>query len=99
MSNGYNSASPFYNTPINGSYLDVLEFKDIPSVASDIEYEIMAQHAFRPDLLAFDFYGNARLWWVFAVRNKDKIKDPVYDLFAGQKIRIPQIETLRALGL
>jgi hypothetical protein len=99
MANGYNSSSPFYTTPINGSYLDILEFRDIPIIESDIEYEILAQHQYRPDLLAFDFYGNSRLWWVFAVRNKDKIKDPIYDLYAGQKIKIPQLETLRSIGL
>ena len=99
MANNYNSSSPYYATPVVENYLDILSFKDIPLVESDIEYEILAQHEYRPDLLAFDFYGNSRLWWVFAVRNKDKIKDPIYDLFAGQKIRIPQIETLRALGL
>jgi hypothetical protein len=99
MANSYNSSSPYYTTPINGSYLDIIDFRDIPAIESDIEYEILSQHQYRPDLLAFDFYGNAKLWWVFAVRNKDKIKDPIYDLYAGQKIRIPQTETLKSLGL
>jgi len=95
----YSNTSPYYNTPKIGSYLDILEFRDIPVVASDEEYEILMQHQHRPDLLAYDLYGDSNLWWVFAVRNKDIIKDPVYDLYAGQKIKLPQESTLRSLGL
>ena len=96
---GYSSSSPYYSTHNTGAYLDVLTLRNIPNVASDVEYEILVQHEYRPDLLAYDLYGDAKLWWVFAVRNKDKIKDPVYDLYAGQRIKLPQLETLRSLGL
>lgn len=95
----YNSTSPYFSTPITDGYLDVIEFRDIPPNVTDIDYEILSQHQYRPDLLAYDFYGDSRLWWVFAVRNKDILKDPVYDLYAGQKIKVPQIDTLRSLGL
>jgi hypothetical protein len=54
----------------------------------------------RPDLLAYDIYGDSQLWWVFAVRNKDIIKDPVYDMVAGITIRLPQMTTLKqSLGI
>jgi hypothetical protein len=95
----YSTTSPYYKTSFNGSYLDVIEFIDIPEIVSDVEYEILLQHQYRPDLLAFDLYGDQGLWWVFAVRNKDKIKDPIFDLYAGQKIKLPQPETLKSLGL
>ena len=53
----------------------------------------------RPDLLAFDLYGDVGYWWVFAVRNKSILKDPIYDLVPGRTIYIPQAETIRsALG-
>ena len=51
----------------------------------------------RPDLLAFDMYGSARLWWVFAQRNMDVLVDPVYDLIPGTQIYIPQGPQLRSL--
>jgi hypothetical protein len=95
----YHNFSPYYRTPTDSLYLDILEFRDIPMLASDPEFEILTQHEFRPDLLAFDLYGESRLWWVFAVRNMDKIKDPVYDLYSGQRIKLPQLETLRSIGL
>ena len=40
------------------------------------------------------------LYWVFAQRNMDIIKDPVYDMEPGVEIFIPQGESLfRVLGL
>jgi hypothetical protein len=41
-------------------------------------------------LLAYDLYGSTKLWWVFAQRNMNVIKDPVYDMVTGTKIYLPQ---------
>jgi hypothetical protein len=36
---------------------------------------------------------------VFAVRNKDIIKDPVYDFIPGQVIHLPQLDSIKkAIG-
>jgi hypothetical protein len=49
--------------------------------------------------LAYDLYGSSKYWWVFAQRNMEILKDPVYDLVAGIKIYLPQGPKLRqALG-
>jgi hypothetical protein len=54
----------------------------------------------RPDLLAYDLYGNAALWWVFIARNPNVIEDPLLDFRAGVSIYIPKKETLvKDLGL
>jgi hypothetical protein len=96
----YKNSSPYYQTSMQGNYLDITRFRNIPSFADDVEYEILPQYEYRPDLLAYDLYDDVNLWWVFAVRNKDVIKDPVYDMYAGQKIRIPLLQTLQqVLGL
>jgi hypothetical protein len=51
-------------------------------------------------MLAYDLYGDAGLWWVFAVRNPNVITDPVFGFTAGTTIYIPLKETLVAdLGL
>lgn len=76
-------------------YLDVLNFIDIPSQADDIEFEITSLYMHRPDLLSYDIYGDSQLWWVFAVRNKDILKDPVYDFVPGQRIFLPKLETIK----
>lgn len=90
----YSKFSPYYYTKISGSYLDVIAFRNIPGQVDDVEFEILPQYEHRPDLLAYDLYGNEALWWVFAVRNKDKIKDPIFDLYAGQTIFLPKKTTL-----
>jgi hypothetical protein len=93
----YNKTSPYYNTPITNGYLDVMEFRNLPSERDDILFEVTATYENRPDLLAHDIYKDSRLWWVFAIRNKTIIKDPVYDLKAGVKIYLPKMSTLKSV--
>lgn len=96
----YSKTSPYFDTNLNKSYLEVLTLRDIPNQSDDIFFTVTQQYANRPDLLAYDLYGDVNLWWVFAVRNKDIIKDPVFDMFAGQRIYLPKLSTINAaLGL
>jgi hypothetical protein len=96
----YSKTSPYYLTNDTGQYLDVLTFRDIPAQVDDILFTVTQQYTHRPDLLAYDLYGDVNLWWVFAVRNKTTIKDPVYDMVAGQKIYLPNLATINsALGV
>lgn len=95
MSSIYSKLSPYYSTEINGSYLDIVNFRNIPNQSDDVYYTITSQYEFRPDLLAYDLYGDSNLWWVFSVRNKDLIKDPIYDMYAGQSIYLPKLSTLK----
>lgn len=93
----YSKTSPYYTTPITNGYLDVMEFRDLPNERSDTLFEVTATYENRPDLLAYDLYQDAGLWWVFAVRNKRTIKDPVYDLKAGVKIYLPKMSTIKSV--
>jgi hypothetical protein len=90
----YSKTSPYYTTSIVNGYLDVMSFRDIPYQTDDILFEVTATYENRPDLLAYDLYQDSNLWWVFAMRNKTVIKDPVYDLVAGAKIYLPKKSTL-----
>jgi hypothetical protein len=95
----YSNFSPYYSTAETNGYLDIMSFRDIPSQTDDILFEVTKKYQHRPDLLAYDLYNDVRLWWVFAVRNKNKLKDPVFDLTAGIKIYLPKITTINtALG-
>ena len=91
----YAKTSPYYNTSITNNYLDVINFRDIQSYRDDLLFQVTATYEHRPDLLAYDLYKDARLWWVFSVRNKSIIKDPVFDLIAGVKIYLPKASTLK----
>lgn len=96
----YLASSPYFNTELYGEFLDVLSYRPIPKEVDDIVYIIKPQHALRPDLLAYDLYGDANLWWVFAVRNPNSIEDPIFDFQAGVSIFLPKSTTLkRVLGL
>ena len=87
----------FYgNTPINSAgYLDILKPKPIPVAGDDVLYEITPAYNRRPDLLAYDLYAKKELWWVFAQRNPDVLKDPIFDFTPGTKIYLPQGKKLR----
>jgi hypothetical protein len=98
MSN-YSTFSPYKETPINSYYLDLWVPRQLPIDPEDTLLEIPSQFEHRPDLLAYEAYGDARLWWVFAVRNPTVLKDPIYDLVSGVKIYIPKKQTvLNTLG-
>jgi hypothetical protein len=87
---------PYKNTRItNSGYLDIMTIRPVPSNKDDIFYEIIPAYNYRPDLLAYDLYGHKELWWVFAQRNMDIIKDPIYDFVAGTKIYLPQGNLLK----
>lgn len=79
----------------NQGYLDILNPQTVPAANNDILWEITNNYSLRPDLLANDLYGSKDLWWVFAQRNMDTLKDPVFDFVAGTKIYIPQGSNLQ----
>jgi hypothetical protein len=93
--------SPYARTTINKrGYLDILKPRPVPSNREDILFEITSEYTYRPDLLAYITYGRRELWWVFAQRNMDVLKDPVFDFVAGTKIYLPDPKALRnTLGI
>ena len=99
--NLYPATSPYYATGVvDGNFLDTMIDRTIPMLASDIYWEITTVYEYRPDLLAYDLYSDSRLWWVFASRNPNKLKDPYFDFVAGAGIYIPKLDMLtQVLGL
>ncbi len=86
----YTKQSPYYNTPQNNLYLELLKIRPVPTESSDFQYVIQSQYRHRPDLLAYDVYGNSKLWWVIVQRNLSVIKDPIYDFEPGTVIYLPK---------
>jgi hypothetical protein len=100
MSATYSTTSPYYGTGTWGQFLDVWPGKTITAADDDAIYQIDAPYNLRPDLLAYDMYQNTGLWWVFAVRNPDVLKDPMMSFTTGTIIYVPTLSTLKlALGL
>jgi hypothetical protein len=97
----YSIYSQYYTTDIvNDNYLDIWNFRAVPARGDDKEFEINPIYNLRPDLLASDLYGDSRLWWVFASRNPDVLRDPLGDFVVGTKIFLPQKSPLfTSLGI
>lgn len=96
----YSKSSPYSSTPQNRLYLELLDIRPVPAEPDDFRYTIESQYRYRPDLLAYDLYGNEKLWWVFTQRNMETIKDPIYDFEIGTVIFLPKKNNLeRFLGV
>jgi hypothetical protein len=96
----YTNSSPWALTGQNSLYLNLLEIRPVPAESDDYRYVIENQYRHRPDLLAYDLYGDSRLWWVFAQRNPNTLKDPLYDFITGKSIFIPTLDNIKAsLGI
>jgi len=90
----YKKTSPWATTTQNRLYLDLLEIRPVPAETDDYVYIIENQYKHRPDLLAYDLYGDAKLWWVFIQRNMEILKDPIYDFSPGTQIYLPKKRNL-----
>ena len=90
-------SSPYYRTKIKDNYLDIIDMPVIKSSANDRYYTIESKYDRRPDLLAYDLYGDTRLWWVFVRRNMNKIQDPINDFRSGITIRLPDKTALASI--
>lgn len=62
---------------------------------SDETFVITPEYEERPDKLAFVLYESSTLWWVFAARNPDILKDPLGDFKAGTTIKLPASSSIQ----
>lgn len=96
----YDPRSPYYITPQVNQYVDYLDMWQPQGIAPSPDDTLLSldpRYDRRPDLLSYDLYGTPSLWWVFAMRNPDVIKDPIYDFKAGIVIYAPVRDNLGAL--
>ena len=87
----YRTDSLYRNTEVvNSKYLDVLSIDNIDiKNTSKKTITLEAKHNERPDLLAYELYGNSKLWWTFALFNQDTLQDPIIDFKSGLRIIVP----------
>ena len=62
---------------------------------SDIEYQVEAKENFRPDIIAYKVYGDARLAWIILAANG--LKD-IFELKTGMRIIIPSVTSIYMTG-
>lgn len=57
-------------------------------IPSDSDTYIISEAGDRLDILAKNYYGDSKLWWIIAVANN--INDAVFYVEPGVQLRIPQ---------
>lgn len=97
MSANYSATSPYFLTGYSQFFLDVMVNRPIPKAADDLLFNINTTYQYRPDLLAYDLYGDSQLWWVFYQRNPNTLTAPPMDFEAGVPIYLPKLETLKTV--
>ena len=96
----YSKNSFLKNAP-NKSFYTGLNYANLPKIPesiSDTTMVLTEKYNMRPDLLAYDLYNNVELWWVFALRNLEIIKDPLMDFTTGTIIKVPSNDTVTNLA-
>lgn len=93
----YDPTSPYFQTGYSQFFLDVMVNRPIPKQTDDILFKINTTYQYRPDLLAFDLYDNAGLWWVFYQRNPNTLTKPPLDFVVDTQIYVPKITTLKSV--
>jgi hypothetical protein len=68
-------------------YFKAIKYPPIPLSVDDLY--VVTTSGDRFDLLANQFYGDVRLWWIIAYSNIDVIRRDSFALKAGIQIRIP----------
>ena len=95
MTATYDAMSPYYTTQYSQFFLDKMVNRPIPKEDVDLQFTINQTYQYRPDLLAFDLYQSAQLWWVFYQRNPNTLTAPPWDFAVGVEIYVPKVTTLR----
>lgn len=85
----YKRTSHLRATPIINSYTQIYIPPLVPDFTRTKEFEITQRFVNRPDLLAFELYGDAKFWWIFPLYNKNSIQDPINDFTLGKNIVVP----------
>jgi Base plate wedge protein 53 len=96
----YDKSSPYYSTNQVTNFVGYLDYWNgqyILPQPTDTLYQLATTFNHRPDLLSYELYSTPQLWWVFALRNPDIIKDPVWDFIPGIVIYVPSKDSLARL--
>lgn len=93
----YENDSFYSGTNVRDFYLDMWSGDTVIGTKGDTVKEIPVKYDRRPDLWAYELYGSSNYWWVFAVKNKNKLIDPVEDFKAGLSITVPSRTGLKSL--
>lgn len=93
----YKNNSVYRSTPLTRRQLDIYQPPVKKNINDAKKITVSAKYHGRPDLLAYDLYGDGQLWWIFVIYNMDKLVDPLKDLKAGMELIVPK--NFKAAGI
>ena len=76
----------------NKQFLVLRKSLNLLEDSTDTVVLVTQEYEKRPDLLSNTAYGTPDLWW--AIYEYNQIRDPFFDLKAGQILKIPELNRL-----
>jgi len=73
----YKRTSHLRQTPIRNGYTELYVPPIVPDFTQTKEFIITQRYVRRPDLHAYELYGESDFWWVFPLYNNNLIVDPI----------------------
>jgi hypothetical protein len=72
--------------------LPLVQLYDLFAFNDNIAYKIPIEHHYRPDLIAYKFYRDPKLYWVLVYANE--FANSPEDFFYGTIIKVPRFERI-----
>lgn len=93
----YKRNSNYRNTEISNGELGAYQPPITVDYSQTTQMEITQKYDRRPDKLAYDLYGDAKMWWIFLLYNRNQILDPIHDFTIGLTIFVPNRDYVAGL--
>jgi hypothetical protein len=93
----YKRTSHLRATNIVNGYTDIYVPPLVPKFNQTDKFTITQKYVNRPDLLAYDLYGDAHFWWLFVLYNKNSLVDPINDFTLGKIILVPRRDVVAGI--
>lgn len=93
----YKRTSHLRATTVTNGYTDIYVPPLVPDFSKTTVFEITQKYVNRPDILAYELYGDAKFWWIFPLYNKNSIVNPINDFTLGLRINIPSRDLVAGL--
>jgi len=85
----YKRNSHLRETRIVNGYTALYNPSVTPDYSRTFEFTITQKYVKRPDLLAYDLYGDAHFWWLFPIYNPNALLDPINDFTLETSLLVP----------
>lgn len=93
----FKRTSHLRSTRTVGGYTDIYEPPLVPDFAKTTRFTITQKYVRRPDILAYELYGDSKFWWIFPLYNRNSIVDPINDFTLNKVLLVPDRDVVAGL--